>query len=1028
MTCLFIGLTLLGFNAYRKMTLEVMPKVDVPYITIVTVYPGATPEEIETDIAKRIEDEVSSISGLKHVTSMCLENVCQTLLEFELEVDVDIAATDVREKLDLIRNEFPEGVEDPKVIKFDINAKAVLSMALTGDRSIDELFDYADNDLRDRLSVLPGVASVELEGGAKREVQILVDREKLAARGLTSLNLVQAIQEGVRTIPSGRVRAHGTEYSVKFDADYDDIEPIGDIEISGKSGQRTYIKDVAELRMGTEELRQLAHVDGRPAIAIRVIKKAEANAVKVIDGVRKALDELQKELPGGMELVWVTDDGTFTRAMVTDAWNNVLQGILLTGLILFLFLHNLRTTVIIVITMPLTIVIGFFFMNMAGFSISAPTLMSIGMSVGILVTNSIVVLEAIIKRLDEGLLPREAARVGAGESFIPVLASAGTNVVVLFPIAVMPGMVGLFIKPFALTMVIVTFVSLFMSFTLTPMLAGLILKPSKKGSPSLLTLPGRLWDRVFDFVADSYRGQLRFFERHRFAALIFLVLVVGVFMHSLKVGGTLGSSMGTDPDRGEVFVKLEYPTNYDLARTEANVKEIEDALRSSLPHLRHTLTTVGKVQGMIGQTSEGVHLAQILLRFNERTERTETLEDLMGMIREKIIDLPGAIATLSAPGFTGGQETDVEFEICGPDLATLDRLAVEAMGTAATIPGFQDPDTTTRPGKPELRITPNRAVLADLDFAPAMLGMALRGNIEGITAGTFKRNARNYDIVVKFAEEEGKDQVRDFLFPAAPGRPMALSNIGSVEESISPVQITRLDKQRMSKFFSNLDPTLPLGTAADKLASAFDGRIDLPPGYSHRFGGVYEIMTEGMSALGEAGLIASLLVVLMLAALLESFKQPILILVTLPLGLIGVLYALAWGGYGMSVFTMMGVVMLIGILVNNAILIMDQFNVHVREGVPRHAAMITAAREEFRPVIMITLAAVLGMLPMAFGKGIGAEMRNDIGLASAGGILISGALTLYVMPILYDFFTRKPKTRPGGEPEKQDPDTGSTPS
>jgi len=257
---------------------------------------------------------------------------------------------------------------------------------------------------------------------------------------------------------------------------------------------------------------------------------------------------------------------------------------------------------------------------------------------------------------------------------------------------------------------------------------------------------------------------------------------------------------------------------------------------------------------------------------------------------------------------------------------------------------------------------------------------------------------------------------------------MALSNIGSVEESISPVQITRLDKQRMSKFFSNLDPTLPLGTAADKLASAFDGRIDLPPGYSHRFGGVYEIMTEGMSALGEAGLIASLLVVLMLAALLESFKQPILILVTLPLGLIGVLYALAWGGYGMSVFTMMGVVMLIGILVNNAILIMDQFNVHVREGVPRHAAMITAAREEFRPVIMITLAAVLGMLPMAFGKGIGAEMRNDIGLASAGGILISGALTLYVMPILYDFFTRKPKTRPGGEPEKQDPDTGSTPS
>lgn len=1016
MTCLFIGLTLLGFNAFRKMTLEIMPKVDIPYITVVTVYPGATPEEIETDIAKRIEDEVSSISGLKHVTSMCLENVCQTLLEFELEVDVDIAATDVREKLDLIRNLFPEGVEDPKVVKFDINAKAVLSMALTGNRTIDELYDYADNDLRDRLSVLPGVASVELEGGAEREVHILVDREKLAARGLTSLNLVQAIQEGVRTIPSGRIRAHGTEYSVKFDADYRDIAPIGDIEISGKDGQRTYIKDVAELRMGTKELRQAAHVDGKQAVAIRIIKKAEANAVKVIDGVRQALEELQKDLPGGMELVWVTDDGTFTRAMADDAWNNVGQGILLTGLILLLFLHNLRTTLIIMITMPLTIVIGFLFMNMAGFSISAPTLMSIGMSVGILVTNSIVVLEAIVKRLDEGLPPREAARVGASESFIPVLASAGTNVVVLFPIAVMPGMVGLFMKPFALTMVIVTVVSLFMSFTLTPMLAGLILKPAKPNRRSVLSFLERTWDRGFDFVADTYRGQLQFFERHRFAALLFLAVVAAIFVHSLKIGATLGSSMGEDSDRGEIYVKLEYPTNYDIARTEAGVLEIEEALRSSLPHLRHMLTTIGKVQGMIGQNSEGVHLAQILLRFNERTERPETLEDIMNTIREKIRNLPGTIATLSIPGFAGGQETDVEFEISGPDLPTLDRLAVEALAAAETIPGFQDPDTTTRPGKPELRVTPNRAVLADLDFAPAMLGMALRGNIEGITAGTFKREARNYDIVVKFAEEEGKEQVGDFLFPAAPGRPMALSNIGSVEESIAPVQITRVDKKRISKFFSNLDPSLPLGTAAEQLVDVFEKKTDLPPGYSHRFGGVYEIMTEGMTALGEAGLIAMLLVVLMLAALLESFKQPVLILVTLPLGLIGVLYSLAWGGYGMSVFTMMGVVMLIGIVVNNAILIMDQFNVHVSEGIPRHAAMISAAREEFRPVIMITLAAVLGMLPMAFGNGIGAEMRNDIGLASAGGILISGILTQYVMPILYSFFTRKPKADRNGAP------------
>ncbi len=1019
--CLFIGLSLLGFNAYRKMGLEIMPKVDLPYITIITVYPGASPEEIETDIAKPIEDEVTSISGLKHVTSTCIENVCQTLLEFNLEVDQDIAAMDVREKLDLIRNDFPEGVEDPKVVKYDINAKPVLTVALTGDRPVDELYDYADNELRDRFAVLPGVASVEIEGGAAREVQILLDRDKLAARGLTSLNLVQAIQEGIRIIPSGRIRAHGTEYMVKFDAEYKDLAPIGEIEITGKNGQRTYIKDVADIRMGTVEQRQLAYVDKRQAISIRVIKRSEANAVKVIEDVREALEKL--ELPGGMELVWVTDDGTFTRAMVNDAWSNVGQGILLTGLILFLFLHNFRSILIITVTMPLTIVVGFLFMNWAGYTINAPTLMAIGMSVGILVTNSIVVLEAIVKRLDEGLSPREAARVGAGESFIPVLASAGTNVVVLFPLAVMPGMVGLFIAPFAMTMVIVTVVSLFMSFTLTPMMASLLLKPKKEKSRSPLALFGRLWDRVFDFVANLYKGQLQFFERYRVAAVLFMIVVVIIFVHSMKIGGTLGFGMGAEPDRGEISVKLEFPTSYDLARTRENTLIIEEDLRSSLPHLRHMLTTIGKVQGMMGQTSEGVHLAQILLRFNERTERPEPLEYILNMTREKLAKYPGVIATLVITNFTGGQSSDVEFEISGPDLATLDQLALDAQKAAYTLPGFRDLDTTTRQGKPELRIKPDRAVLADLDFAPAMLGMALRGNIEGITAGTFKREARNYDIVVKFAEKEGKDQVRDFLFPGAPGRPMGLDAIGSIEESLSPVQITRNDKQRISKFFSNLDPSLPLGTATQQLTAAFEKQTPLPPGYSHQFGGVYEVMAEGVEALMEAGIIAILLVVLMLAALLESFKQPILILITLPLALIGVLYALYWGGYGMSIFTMMGVVMLIGIVVNNAILMMDQFNVNVSQGISRHSAMINAAHEEFRPVIMITLAAVLGMLPMAFGRGIGAEMRNDIGLASAGGILISGVLTLYVVPILYDFFTRKPKKNKNSAPDT----SGGTP-
>ena len=697
--------------------------------------------------------------------------------------------------------------------------------------------------------------------------------------------------------------------------------------------------------------------------------------------------------------------------MIKSAWTDIFTGILLTAMILFLFLYNFRTTIIIGITMPLTILIGFFFMQMVGFTLNVSTLLSIGMSVGILVTNSIVVLEFIVSRLDKGMTPKEAARIGAAESFVAVLASAGTNVVVLFPIAIMPGMIGLFMKPFALTMVIVTLVSLFISFTLTPMLCSLLLKPKKKDSRSPLAYMERAWNRGFDGIIAVYRAMLQFTEHYRLAAILVLVIIAVIFVHSMKVGASLGSSMGREPDRGELFVKPEFPASNTLARTTETVTVIEERLQS-LPHLRHILTTIGKVEGMFGQTGEGVYLAQILLRFNDRTDRNESINDLMQMAQDKVAKFPGILYTLSKPNFTGGQASDVEFEIAGPDLETLDELVLQAQDVAAGIPGFRNPDTTVRPGKPELRVRPNRTILADLEFPATTLGLALRGNIEGITAGTFKRDARNYDIVVKFAEEEGRDQVRDFLFPAAPGRPVSLTNLGTIEEDRAPIQIPRKNKSRIAKLFANLDSSiLPMGTAVQVLSAEFDKRAPLPPGYKYEFVGEYEVMAEGQEALAEAGLIAILLVVLMLAAILESFKQPVLILVTLPLALIGVYYSLWWGGYSMGIFVMMSVVMLIGIVVNNAILIMDQFNVNVAAGMSRHGAMVNPACERFRPITMITLAAVLGMLPLAFGKGIGAEMRNDTGLASAGGILVSGILTLIVMPVLYDLFTRKAKPK-----------------
>jgi hydrophobic/amphiphilic exporter-1 (mainly G- bacteria), HAE1 family len=1005
MGCLIIGLTILGFNAARKIGLELMPRAEMPYVTITTIYPGASPSEIETDIAKPIEDQMVTLDGLKHVTSTCMENVAQTMLQFNLDVDVDIAATDVREKLDLIRADFPKDAEDPKILKYDINASPIIQMALTGDLPIDELYDYADNALRDRITVISGVADVTLVGGAEREVHVILDREKLAARGLTSANVVQAISQGVGIIPSGRIRGKGMEYSVKYDADYTKVEDLNYLEITNVEGQRCYIKDIGHVEMTTKELRQMAVVDGKQCVAIKVVKKSDANAVNVVNGVKAAMEKIREGLPGGMELIWITDDGTFIGATMSSAWSNVIQGIILTALILFVFLYNFRALLVVGITMPLTIIIGLFFMYFMGFTFNTLTLLSIGLSVGVLVTNSIVVLEAISTRLYETGDPVASSRLGAKETFIAVLASAGTNVVVLFPLSVMGSQVGVFIKSFALSMVIMTLVSLFISFTLTPMLCALLLKPKDTNSNSRLTRMEKGWNNLFDKIIAGYGKSLSFLERHKFAGVGVLILVAFFFFHSLFIASKLGSGFVSESDRGDIFVKLEFPTWYSLNHTKKRVDESVEKLKG-LPNLRHVLMSIGKVEGMIGQASEGVNLAQVLLHFTDKTERDESIYDLLKEIRIRLADVPDAIIAASIPGLVGGQGSGIELEIAGEDLKILDNLAEKAKELTMGFDGMIDQDTSVRIGKPEIRIRPNREIMADIGSPVTGLGIVMRGNIEGIEAGTFKRNARNYDIVVKTTETEGKDQIADTLLPGK-NAPILLENLAYIEETTVPVQIIRKDKLRISKLFANLEENLPLGTAVSMTTKALNEKGGLMPGYSFSFSGMYEVMSEAQSEIAEAALIAMLLVYLTLAAIMESFKQPFIILVTVPLALIGVFYGLYVAGKSIELFALMGGVMLIGIVVNNAILIMDQLNVLVKEGVPRHQAMVRAACDRFRPVVMITLAAVLGMLPLASGSGIGAEMRQACGAASVGGIFISGILTMYVLPVIYNMFTRR---------------------
>ncbi len=999
MTCLLIALTFLGGNAYRKMGLELMPKVDAPYITVVTVWPGATPKDLETDVAKKIEDAVSAVDGLKHVTSVCLENMVQSVLEFQLGVDVNVVATDVREKIDLKMDEFPDGVEKPIIQKFNVNSSPIVTLALTGDLTLDQMYDYADNTLRDQLSIIPGVANVELLGGAKREVHVLLQRDALGAAGLTSLSVVKALQEGVNSLPSGRLQERGTEYAVRFDAEYQKVEELGGLQVAGKDGARRFIRDLGAVQMGTEERRQAVFLDGVPGIGIRVVKKADANTVEVVNNVQKAVERLNRNFPGGLKLTWVHDDGSYIQASVDSTVGNIWQGVLLTAAILFFFLYNVRSTFVVAISMPLTIVVSLFFLQLLGYTLNTSTLLAIGLSVGILVSNSLVVLESVLTHFHRTGDPWQAARDGSAEVGTAVIASAGTNIVVLLPIGLMGSMVGLFFRPFAFTSLLVNVVSIFISFTLTPILCALLLKATSNDQAFLLRME-RWWNGKLQGVAHRYAAFLRKLVRHRWVALGMLGGVVLLFLHAMSLGSAVGFSFAPDLDRGTVYVKLEYPTRLDLETTTRRTAEAE-ALLKDLPGLTHVFTSIGKVDARIGSAGEGVYLAQLLVKFVGKSERTQTADELVDEMRRRLATLPDTIATVSVPGLVGGQSSPVEVEIRGEDIGELNRLALQFQDMVKEIPGFVDPDTTVRVGKPELRVLPQRAILADMNMAPQDLGLLLRANLEGLKAGTYKSGASTFDIRVKLAGEPGKSQVSEFQLPAGQGSPVILSNFTSIQEQEAPVQITRSDKQRVSKLMADLGPELPLGTAVTLLSQRIDAAALLPPGYDYRFRGDYEIMSEAGAAFAEAGLLAVLLTYLALSAIMESFTWSLLILTTVPLGLVGVLWALYLTGTSMSIFVLLGVVMLVGIVVNNAILVIDRMRLLRDGGMDPVEAMYQALEDSFRAVVMVTLAAVLGMLPLAVASGLGSELNNGIGIASAGGIAISSLLALFVVPLIF---------------------------
>ncbi len=998
-TAFVLALLLFGVKEFLTLGVDSFPRVEVPFITIVTVDPGSTPEEIEKGVARKLEDALTSLDGLKHMTTVCRDSVVQILLEFDPDVDLDVAAFDVREKVDTVRADLPSTAEDPKILKFDVNAKAVITMALTGNLPLDQLYDLADRRIRDRFTVLLGVADVQLLGGSKREVEVRLDRRKMAAAGLTVLDVVKAVRQGQAKIPAGRVKEGTREFSVVVDFEARAVSDLERIVVKDLRGKRVRLGDIARVRLGHEERRQLAFLDGKPCIGLRVVKKSEANAVKVVERVKKAFRQVRAELPAGARLVWVTDDGDFIQASVNDAFVNILVGVLLTAGILFLFLHDLRSTIIAALTMPLSVVVTFAVMGWLGYTFNTSTLLGIGISVGILVANSIVVLESILKRREEGLDSGESARRGTAEVALAVLASAGTNVVVFVPIGMMRSIVGKYFGPFAITVAAATAVSLFVSFTVTPMLSAFLFR-KPPGRPGLL---GRAWDLVYGRVERAYGATIRGTRR---LYLPVILLSAGILAWSLSLGRGIHMDFVPEADQGKVLVQLEFSSSQNLEETARRTGMVEKKLLD-LPGLEKRFVSVGRIEGILGQVSEGVYLSEITLVFPPKTKRGIGIQEIRDRIRRKLSGLEGCLVSVALPATIGGSTKPLEMEISGDDLAEVERLTRRAVKEAKRVPGLADVDSNVRVGRPEIRVHPDRAALADLGIPVSTFGMIFRGNLEGIKAGVYRRGDRSWDIRVKLDEEKGRGQVEVFSLPGPGGMPLPVGAFAEENLREARIQVLRGEKRRVGKVFANLEGGKALGEAADQLLEEIRKDGGLPPGYRVRFLGMHEKMEEASADFEDAGIVAVALTFLLLCAILESWLLPFLVLLTVPLAVVGMIWGLLLAGVNMNIFVMLAGVMLVGLVVNNAILMIDRAKQLMGEGLSARDAMERGAVERFRPIVMTSLAAALGMLPMALGKGLGSEFRAGMGIASLGGLLVSAFFSLYLVPSAWFLVHRK---------------------
>jgi HAE1 family hydrophobic/amphiphilic exporter-1 len=1023
-TMVMLAFVVLGLFSYQRLKIDQFPNIDFPVVVITTEYPGASPEIVESEVSKKIEEGVNSIAGISALTSRSYEGMSVVVIEFQLYVDGRKGADDVREKVASIRPTLRDDVKEPKVLRFDPSSKAIWSLAVVPETpqggkplSAVEMTNWADQVLKKRLENVRGVGSVSLVGGTKREINLYLNPQAMESLGISADQVVNAVKTETQDLPVGSLRSLQQDRVIQIQGRMLRPEDFGQIIVARKNTTPIRLNQVATVNDGAQEVESLALYNGQRTLLMTVQKAQDENTIDVIDGLNKTVAEMKAQLPPGVRLEQVQDGSRPIRVGVANVRQTLIEGALLTVLIVFLFLNSWRSTVITGLTLPIAIIGTFLFMYVFGFTINMITLMALSLCVGLLIDDAIVVRENIVRHVQMGKTPYQAAMDGTQEIGLAVLATTLSIVAVFLPIGFMGGIIGKFFHEFGITIVAAVLISMFVSFTLDPMLSSIWHDPTihahgEHGHSNAFydrTIgPITAWfETTTDKLIALYQRILKWALAHRPATV---GLAIGIFVLSIFMVPLLGTEFVPKADFSETTVNFYTPVGSSLEVTEAKAKQVEAIVRE-FPEVRYTLSTIntGAANGKI--------YASIYIRLVDRKDRKRNVDQMSATLRERLRQVPGITVTHAGLLDAVGGNKQVEFSLQGSDLRELERLTTEAMDKIRNIPGLVDLDSSVKPNKPTIEVKVQREAANDLGLSLGAIGNQLRVLVAGSTVTNWRAaDDQTYDVNVRLAPN-ARNAMQDLerlpftLGTNADGSPRVarLNQVAKVVEGTGPNQINRRDLMREVAINANVYNRSAGEVSAD-IRKAMDS-IQMPPGYRYQFSGSTKNMAESFGYAISALVLAIVFIYMILASQFKSFLQPMALMTALPLTLIGVVLALLLFGSSLSMFSIIGVIMLMGLVTKNAILLVD-FAIRSREpqeqpdgsikpGLSRHDALLLAAEVRLRPILMTTLAMIFGMVPLAFALSEGSEQRAPMGQAVIGGVITSSLLTLVVVPVVY---------------------------